>query len=196
MALLVILAVLILVLGTIWAGGGFERRRDRVQAYPPGTSLDAGSFTLRMERAEVRFQPKQEFSSDEPTWELRAYGTATNTTEEGLVLYRAGVIALPDGWIYRGRDFHAMVRRPDGELVTVKSSQLDPGMSDLPVRVSGELPAEWEPTSHVFVGVREQSYAAHRINQGFTDKSWDTAPNGKSMGFWVPVTVLPEGPWN
>jgi hypothetical protein len=190
---LAIIAVLILLLGTIWAGGGFERRRDLVQAYPPGTTLDAGSFTLRIDRVEARFQPDPGFGHDEPYWELHAHGTATNTTEEGLALYRIGVLALPDGWVYRGQDFNPMMRTSDGKLVTNQNGQLAAGMADVPVRIRSELPAEWEPTGHVYVGVQQQAYAAHRIDQGFTDKWWGNDRGGKVLGFWVPVTVLPEG---
>lgn len=192
---LIVGAILILLIGTIWAAGGFERRQDRIRAYAPGATVDVGSFTFTMERAEVRLQPEGDYKHDGPHWEIRAYGTATNTAGEPILLFQSGVVGLTDGWVYHGRDMAAMTRTPDGTLVTTKSMKLEPGIPNLPIRVSADLPGEWEPTGHVFVGVREQCYAAHQIDQGFTNKFWRDAPHGESRGFWVPVTVLPPGAW-
>ncbi|MDO5498384.1 MAG: hypothetical protein Q4F67_01735 [Propionibacteriaceae bacterium] len=190
--LLAVLAVAVLVLGTIWAGGGFAERTDQVQAYPLGEEVDVGSFTITFTHVEVSFQEAEEIGTKPERWSIRAHGTATNTTGAPLVLYKPGYVGLANGFTISGYDLYPQLRTETGEWKNTRGLSLEAGLPDVPVILSGELPGAWEPTGHIFVGVRLQSYAAHEINQGLTSERWSNAPAGVA-GFWAPVRILPPG---
>lgn len=190
--LLVISAVLVLVLGTVWAAGGFAKRTDRAKAFPLGEPIDVGSFTIEFTHVEVSFQEAQQIGNKPERWSLRAYGAATNTTGKPLVLYKPGVIGLPNGRVIGGYDVYPQLRTETGELKNSRGLKLEPGLEKVPVVLSGELPSAWRPTGHLFVGVRQQTYEAHEINQGLTSKRWSNARAG-SAGFWAPVRIIPAG---
>lgn len=186
---LAVVAALLLVVGLIWAAGGLEKRTDRTQAYVPGERIDVGSMEVTFDRAEMFLRPADATNKTE-AWVVHAYGTATNTSGEQLLLNDPGVIGLPSGDVFGGFDVAPLRRTETGDLVKDRHFQFEPNARDVPIVLIGELPARWRPTGQLFVGMRVQTYAAHEADQGLSNVYWSNGDEG-SAGVWVPTFIGP-----
>lgn len=187
--ILIVLAILVALFGAVWAAGGFKQRNDRVRAYPLGTPINVGPATVTFSHAELTYT-ENEVGDTEPHWKFRGIGTATNTTDETQLLFESGVVALPTGDRFSRLSVRTQRLTVTGERVN-DFGNLQPGLVDVPIVIEGELPARWEPTGHVFVGIRQQSYEAHDADRGLNNVYWANGPL-RWLGSWVPVRVVPE----
>lgn len=179
---LIVLAVLLLVLGGIWTAGGFQKRADRTRTYTAGQVVDVGPMTLTLERVEITFSPKASYlENDFDKWQVTAYGTATSKESEPLQLsLDPGLVLLETG-----RRFKADLLFGSGTGI----SMLQPGLKNVPVRVTGEIRGDWAPTGQLRVGMWQHKYGPQQ-EMADSRRSWGSTST--AVVFWCPVTRLPD----
>lgn len=186
------MAALLLIFGILTATGALEQREDRHQAHPLGQVVDVGSMRITFTHADLSFE-EPTIGSDPPHWEIRAYGTAVNTTGERLLLNDPGVVGLPEGRVISGYDVRPLRRNVDGTLENDRHFEFQAIEKEVPIVLTGKINQSWEPTGHVYVGMQVQTYAAHDADRGFSNVFWS---NGRAdvAGFWVPTRLVPSEP--
>lgn len=184
---LVVVAVLLLVIGGIWAGGGFAQRTDRVKAYTAGQVVDGGPMTFTFDRVEIRFQGKNKYSQkDFDKWVLTAYGTATSKQQEPVLFGGdPGLVILANG-----KRFEGSVRFGAGSALGA-NIHLEPALRNQPILLRAEIPGDWRPPGLVQVGLWQQTYGQQRDNQNMADTSKSWGPSQTALMFWCPVTIVP-----
>lgn len=187
------MAVLLLLVGALFATGALEKRDDRQQAYPLGEVVDVGSMRVTFTHADLSFE-EPTVGSDPPHWKIRAYGTAVNTTGERLLLNDPGVVGLPEGRVIGGYDVRPLRQTVDGKWENDRYFQFQALETEVPIVLTGKINQSWKPTGHVYVGMKLQTYAAHDSDRGFSNESWSNGRAGTTAGFWVPTRLVPSEP--
>ncbi len=190
---LAIMAALLLLVGVLLATGALDRREDRRRAYPLGEVVDVGSMRITFTHADLSFE-EPTLGSDPPHWEIRAYGTAVNTTGKRLLLKDPGVVGLPEGRVIGGYDVRPLRQTVDGKWENDRYFQFQALETEVPIVLTGKINQAWKPTGHVYVGMKLQTYAAHDSDRGFSNEYWSNNRTGTAAGFWVPTRLVPSEP--
>ncbi|NNG20134.1 hypothetical protein HJ590_11225 [Naumannella sp. ID2617S] len=182
---LVVVSVLLLVIGTVWTAGGLAQRGDKVRSYAAGQQIDAGPMTITLNTVEITWTPKSRYREDDfDKWTVVARGSATSKLKESVFLYKVGMLVTA-----RGGRYPADLKFGHTGSVPA-TSQLDPGLTGVPVTLEGTLPGSWQPTGLLQAGLWEQKYRQEDDQVSVDVKAWG---NGRTvLTFWCPVTRLPD----
>lgn len=180
------LAVVLALVATVAALGGFEQRTDRITRLPSDAVITSGPFRLTFSTAVAA--PRKN-SDDEIIWAMSVAGTIQLLTEQSDRPDIAGssfVLAnLPSNAetveIYRvvlgarvGQDFG--------------SGQVSPGLAPVPVTWEFEFPTTTPVTEMLRLIVWEQRYSDNTVTKT-GELSWNLADDGFEL--LVPVTIVP-----
>lgn len=183
--------LLVLVLTTVAALGGFERRTDRLTVMAPGSELDTRDLVYTF--ADATVQRQQSFGGVWE-WEVVARGTVRNPHDEPL---------SP-----RTGDFGSLVVRgvPGPESATIEQvgvggpldddfdslrSDVRPGGATLPLEVSFVLPDPYRPSDRIalaaFVMEHTDNYV---LGLGGGERTWNKTDD--AFVVYLPLLLLPE----
>lgn len=145
-----IAAVLALVVGLVWAAGGFEYRDDLETEVAAGATFETGPYVFTFTAATIQ---KTQNYKDEQIWTLVVSGTGRTTADESLSPdYRDLFVAkdVPSG-AYREAEGQQFGAESSGG--SSGGSHFTPGLPAIPYRVTFEFPvSDFEPgTSILFV---------------------------------------------
>ncbi len=145
-----IAVALALVVGLVWAAGGFEYRDDLETAVAPGATFETGPYVFTFTAATIQMSKNYK---DEQIWTLIVTGTGRTTAEESLSPDYEDLFVAKDtpSGAYReaeGQEFGAEESRGSSG-----GAHFTPGLPAIPYRVTFEFPAsDFDPgTSIVFV---------------------------------------------
>ena len=77
-----IAAAVLLVVGVVWYGGGFQRRTDVRSDVPIGSTITTGPYELAFDHATV--QKTNRFTQNQVVWEVVVHGTGRTTGDEAI----------------------------------------------------------------------------------------------------------------
>jgi hypothetical protein len=145
-----IVVAVALVVGLVWAAGGFEYRDDLEMRVDPGVTFATGPYVFTFAAATIQ---RTKNYKDEQIWTLVVAGTGQTTAEESMSPdYDDLFVAkdIPSG-AYReaeGQQFGAEESRG-----TSGGAHFTPGLAKIPYRVTFEFPvSDFDPgTSILFV---------------------------------------------
>ena len=179
--LTVLAAVVVLgLLGTVWAAGGFERRRDLFTAVEPGTVLRSGPYELTLTGATVQHTT----SSD--VYDVVVAGTARTTGDESI-----SPAIGSSGFVFASDPATGAVQPTSSfDIGTTESyfgpDSLTPGLPAVPVAVSFRFPAA--PQGRLRVVVFEQEYTNAYVLSD--EKAWRNTREGYALT--LDVRPLPD----
>ena len=149
----VVLALVLLVV-TIWAFGGFERRTDALIDTPVGTPVSTGPYEFRF--TEVTAQRTKQFDGT-IAWELTAIGTGRttgNTSISPSATGKYGMFASKD-------DASGETAEADGDKIGTDDSYsrhaFTPGLAPIPYTVKFKYRETYRPGAHAALpGVQDR----------------------------------------
>lgn len=183
--------LLALVLGTVAALGGFERRSDRFTVMAPGSELDARDLVYTFTDATVQRQQSYDGVWE---WEVVARGTVRNPNDEPL---------SP-----RTGDFGSMVVKgvPGQETTVIESvsvggsleddfehrrSAVRPGGATLPIEISFVLPDAYRPSDRIALAAFVMEYTDNYVlGLGGGERTWNKTDD--ALLVYLPLLLLPE----
>lgn len=176
-----VVAAVALVMGLVWAVGGFGERRGSFPLLAAGTTYETGQLRVTLEYAEASVS----IGGDE--YSIVAYGTCTNVSDTPTVSTNdrafAGLV-LGDS------------ATPDAELVTYGRSgtnattELNPDLRPHSCAVSFSFPITTRLTDYFIVGIWDLEWGDHTITQS-GEESWATGTTGVRV--LLPLRVLASG---
>ncbi|GAB3746029.1 hypothetical protein [Microlunatus parietis] len=181
-ALIVVLVVAVLV-GGVWALGGFKVRTDTDERVQPGQTIETGPYELAFSEATAQ---KHIDDDGTATWYVTVLGTARTTGDEAL---------SPRNTMFVAKDPET-VEQPDAgdaEIGTgdtgTHPANLTPGLPPVPYRVMFMFSEHYRPTDKIL-------FAVYRLEEGNAllldtgEKSWNNTRY--VFRYDLPLTVLPE----
>lgn len=181
-ALIVVLAVAVLV-GGVWALGGFKVRTDTDERVQPGQTIESGPYEFAFSTATAQ---KFTDGDGEVSWQVVVLGTARTTGDEAI---------SPSNTMFVAKDPET-VEQPDagdseagtGDTGT-HPAYLTPGLPPVPFRVEFPFSEHFKPSGRIL-------FAVYRLEEGNAllldtgEKAWKNTRY--VYRYDIPVTVLPE----
>ena len=145
-----IAVALALVVGLVWAAGGFEYRDDLDTAVDPGATFDTGPYVFTFAAATIQ---KTKNYKDEQVWTLVVTGTGRTTAEESMSPDYDDLFVAKDIPSGAYREAERQQFGAEEGRGTSGGAHFTPGLSAIPYRVTFEFAvSDFEPgTSIVFV---------------------------------------------
>jgi hypothetical protein len=143
-------AALALVVGLVWAAGGFEYRDDLQADVAPGATFETGPYVLSFAAATIQ---KTENYRDEQVWSLVVSGTGRTSAEESMSPDYTDLFVAKDVPSGAYREAEGQEYGPEEVRGASGGSHFTPGLAPIPYRVTFEFPvSDFEPgTSILFV---------------------------------------------
>lgn len=180
----IVILALALVIGGIWALGGFETRTNLQTPVAAGEQVTSGPFELAFTDATAQ---KVKNWDDEIIWKVRARGVGRTTGDESI---------SPDMNMFAARDPNT-VESAEASRGTIGASEgsLDeaanftPGLESVPYQVEVEFSKFYEPGDTIKFGVFVVEYKnAMLLDTG--EKTWRPTPYVSVYN--LPLEILPE----
>ncbi|WP_152365144.1 hypothetical protein [Microlunatus speluncae] len=184
-AAIVILAIVV-VIGGIWALGGFKVRTDERTVVQPGQLVKSGPYEFTFNDATVQ---KIKDYDDSIKWTLIVRGTGRTTGDESMSPMTGGT------GMFLAKD-PLTVETPESDTDMIgtsngldSASDFTPGLPPVPYQVEFTFSERYEPSKDVQLAVSEIEYS----NPTILDTGEKTWNNGRdTFVYRLPVTVLPE----
>ncbi len=181
----IVLLALAVVVGGIWALGGFKVRTDVRHPVAPGTLVVSGPYEFTFTHATA--QKKKEYD-DSIKWIVIAEGTGRTTGDESIspMTGGSGMFAAADPNTVEAPDAESDIIGP-GESYD-GPSDFTPGIAPLRYRVEFNFSEHYKPDKFVKFAVFEIEYSNnHIIDTG--EKTWHNTRD--AFVYQLPITVLP-----
>lgn len=183
-AAIVVLAVAV-VIGGIWALGGFKPRTDERTVVQPGQLVKSGPYELAFTDATVQ---KIKDYDDSIKWTLIVKGTGRTTGDKSISPMTGG------NGMFVAKD-PLTVETPESDSATIgtgngleSASDFTPGLAPVPYQVEFTFSERYEPSKDVQFGVSEVEYTNPLVLDN-DEKTWN---NGRDIFVYrLPLTVLP-----
>jgi hypothetical protein len=182
----VVVLALALVLGLVWAAGGFEERTDLRIDTRPGQLIATGPYEFSFTRATA--QRMNRFGSE---WvvQVLVHGTGRTTGDEAITPSTLNpMFAAADE---RSREAHDMEGQRFGSGATYGStgSSFTPGLAPVDYTVTFEFSDTYRPGAELTFAVFELEYTDTSL-LGTGEKTWNNADRRYVLR--LPVTRLPD----
>ncbi len=181
---IVILAIAV-VIGGIWALGGFKVRTDERTLVQPGQLVKSGPYEFTFTDATVQ---KIKDYDDSIKWTLIVKGSGRTTGDESISPMTGG------NGMFLAKD-PLTVETPEADSDQIgngngldSASDFTPGLAPVPYQVEFTFSERYEPSKDVQFAVSEIEYS-NAIILDTGEKTWN---NGRhTFVYRLPVTVLP-----
>lgn len=184
----VIVVSLALVVGGVWALGGFEKRTDLLIDRSAGDALEAGPYVFTFTGATA--QKTTDFN-DEVFWEVLVNGTGLTTGDISIAPPSSG-----DDAFFVSRDPDSkQVKQPyyqrigEQMSVTETATTFTPGLPPTPFQIEFRYDDTYVPGQTLQFLAFQLEFVDDSL-LGDQDKQWRRAD--RSYQLFLPVTVLPE----
>ncbi|MBO0813316.1 MAG: hypothetical protein J2P23_14905 [Microlunatus sp.] len=177
-----VLALLMLI-GSVWALGGFGYRNDTATDIARGKTFVNGPCEFSFSKATV--QETEGFGKYKRIQKVVVTGTIRNIGDKAI---------SPDGrWFLARSQTNRHVETGQAALIGNTDlwdgpQDVTPGLPPIPVSVDFDFPPTFDGTALIF-GVGELTYGTHSYFGGGTDEFWDTG-NGRVFRIRLPLTRL------
>lgn len=178
---------LVVLIGSVWALGGFADRDDTVTKVAVGKTFTNGPYEFRFTGATV--QETEGFGKYKRIQKVVVNGTIRNIGDEAI---------SPNGdWFLargrRGAHIETAQTAQIGDSEQFNAPQdVTPGLPPVRLSVDFEFPPSFDDTSLLFV-VGELTYGTHSYLSGDDGEYWDTG-NGNAFRLSLPITRLAPEP--
>lgn len=184
----VIILSLALVLGGVWALGGFKERTDLGTDRSPGERIETGPYVFTF--TNVTAQRKLDLS-DKPYWEVVVTGTGQTTGDTSIAPPSSG-----DAAFFVSRDpGSGQIQRPyyqhiGEQLSTAEAATtFTPGLPPVPYQIEFRYDDTYVPGKTLRFVSFQLKFVDNSL-LGDQEKQWRRADHTDQ--FYLPVTVLPE----
>lgn len=174
---------LVVLIGAVWALGGFAERDDRVTDMARGKTFSNGPFEFSFDRATV--QEADGYGDYKRIQKVVVTGTIRNTGDTAI---------SPSGDWFLARARHG-THVEEGKLAGIGDSDLfdapddvTPGLPATKLTVNFEFPPTFDDATLIFV-VGELSYGTHSYFSDDDNQYWDTG-GGNAYRMLLPITRL------
>lgn len=176
------LAVIVLI-GSVWALGGFNDRDDTLTKVAAGKTFSNGPYEFSFSRATV--QETEGYGKYKRIQKVVVTGTIRNVGDQADSPSGDWFVArgLNSSHVETGQS--AMIGDPDQFNAP---EDVTPGLPAVPVSVDFEFPPTFDDKTLVF-GVGELSYGTHSYYSGDDNQFWDTG-SGNVFRLQLPITRL------
>lgn len=175
---------LIVLIGSVWALGGFGDRNDTVTKIGIGKTFVNGPYEFSFSKATV--QETAGYGKHKRIQKVVVTGTARNLGDKAMSpLYRWFLARGKHGTRVETSQT-AMVGDP-GQFYA--PDDVTPGLPAAPLNVTFEFPPTFDDETLIFA-VGELTYGNHSYFSSGDDQSWDTG-NGNVFRVQLPLTRLP-----
>lgn len=182
------LALVVALVATVIAVGGFEARTDRIVRVPADSVLTTGPFQVTFAGGTA---VKTKDYDDKVIWKITVVGTIQTTdprSDQPDVLESSDVSAnVPTNQELISTNHVAIGNRIGSDYGT---GQVTPGLGPVPIRWEFDLPETSPPTELLRLVVWQQEYVDNTITQT-GERSWNRTQDGYEL--LVPITVVADG---
>lgn len=178
------LALILLVAGTVWAAGGLAERDDQYASIAPGTPFDLGPVRITLTHVEMVSPANRGSFSADRGWLVTAYGTVENT------IYRPVLLSPQQARTFTrtaaGSAGVTVVGEVDRlstqtEVELLDTTGIPPALGPVSLEVIADYPADWEPTDQVYV-----AFPTYRVGRDTVIPS-----DHEYVGSWLPAKIVP-----
>ena len=143
-----IVVALALVVGLVWAAGGFEYRDDLEMRVDPGTTFATGPYVFTFAAATIQ---RTKNYKDEQIWTLVVTGTGRTTAEESMSPDYDSLFIAKDIASGAYREAERQQFGAEESRGSSGGANFTPGLSAIPYRVTFEFPvSDFDPgTTHL-----------------------------------------------
>lgn len=175
------LAVLLL-LGVVWALGGFRSRQDLFTATTPGTTFTSGPYELSFSSATVQY------SSGRKTYAVIAIGTGRTTGDE-TISPATGSDAFAFAQDLTSREVQPVDAYSYGDStdIILRAHGFTPGL--VPVRFTAKFEFTAQPGDTLRLVVFDQEFGDKSVF-GDQDPAWNPVTTGHDLR--LPLQRLPD----
>lgn len=179
------LALLVALVATVIAVGGFDERTDRIVRVPADSAITTGPFRVTFG---VGTAVKTKDNDDKVIWKITVVGTIQTTdptSDRPDILESSDVVAN----VPTNRALINVSRVTVGNRIGTDyaTGQVTPGLAPVPIRWQFEVPESSPPTEVLRLVVWQQEYVDTTITQtGYL--SWNRTSDGYEL--LVPITVV------
>lgn len=182
------LALVVALVVTVVALGGFDRRTDRITRVPADSVITTGPFRLTFG---VGTAAKAKNYDDKVFWDVTVAGTiqTTDPTSDQPSTAEASIVVAN---VPTNRDLINTKQVAMGNRIgkDYSAGRVTPGLRPVPIRWEFEVPEASPPTALLRLVVWQQEYVDSTITQT-GELSWNRTRDGYEL--LVPITVVAGG---
>jgi hypothetical protein len=163
---------LLLLVGLVYAAGGFAKRTDLLRQVQPGELIVTGPYELRFTEATAK--PDQDSDGTLRGWDVVVIGQARNTADETMapsVFGSDSVFAIKDPASPLAAEATTADLGGSVGYTVFDRQHLAPGLPPIDYRVTFELPPEYRPGAMIHLAVTELVFEDPYLTTD--EKTWD-----------------------